>query len=271
MNEAFETDIEAFRQLMEERYQLYFDATLREARAGAKIVVWPENAATVAEQDEPALVARAQGVARQAGIYLAFPMVVLPADDSPYANKLLVFDPRGQTVLEHYKYGGIGFEGNRINGDGILRTAQTPFGVISGIICWDTDFPGVVLQAGRNGTDILLSPSLDFREIDPIHAHMAVMRAIENGVSVVRVADMGLSVIADPYGRILASVDHFTAGERVIVAQVPTRGVATLYPVIGDLFGWLAIVGFVLVAAWALFAGRRAHPTARPVERPLPA
>lgn len=271
MNAAFETDIDAFRREMEERYQLYFDATAREARAGAQLILWPENAATMAAEDEPAFLARAQAVAKQEDIYLVVPMVVLPRDDSPYANKLVVIDPQGRVVLEHYKYGGVGFEGNRINGDGVLRTVPTPFGVISAVICWDTDYPGVVLQAGRNGADILLSPSLEFREIDPLHAHMAVMRAIENGVSVVRVADMGLSVITDPYGRVLAATDHFTAGERTIVAQVPTQGVPTLYPIIGDLFGWLAIAGFVLVAAWAIIAGRRARPTAKPVERPMPA
>jgi apolipoprotein N-acyltransferase len=194
---------------------LYFEETIRQARAGAQIVVWPEHAAPVAKEDEPALVARAQEVARQEGIYL-------------------------------------------FNGDGILRTAATPYGVLSGVICWDTDFPSTVLQAGRNGTDILLSPSLDFREIDPIHAHMAIVRAIENGVSVVRVSDNGLSVVADPYGRILAATDHFTAGKRNIVAQVPTQGVQTLYPIIGDLFGWLAVVGFVIIAAWAVIQGRRA-------------
>ena len=32
-----------------------------------------------------------------------------------------------------------------------------------------------------------------------------------------RVADNGLSIVADPYGRILASTDHFTVGDRVIV------------------------------------------------------
>lgn len=271
MNQAFETDIEAFRKMMDERYQLYFDATVREARAGAKIILWPENAATVATENEPALLARAAEVARQEGIYLGLSMMVLPRDDSAYSNKLVVFDPQGQIVLEHYKYGGVGFEGNRVNGDGTLRTVQTPFGVISGVICWDTDIPATVLQSGRNGTDILLSPSLEFREFDPIHAHMAVMRAIENGVSVVRVADMGLSVVVDPYGRILAAMDHFTAGDRVIVAQVPTKGAWTLYPIIGDLFAWLAMAGFVIITAWALISGRRARPTAKPVQRPMPA
>jgi apolipoprotein N-acyltransferase len=85
---------------------------------------------------------------------------------------------------------------------------------------------------------------------------MSVLRAIENGVSVVRVGDNGLSIISDPYGRTLARMDHFTDGERVIVAQVPTKGVATLYPIIGDLFGWLAVIGFVAIAIWAIVRGR---------------
>jgi apolipoprotein N-acyltransferase len=114
-----------------------------------------------------------------------------------------------------------------------------------------------VIQAGRNGTDILFTPNLVFREVDPVFAQMSIMRGIENGVSVVSVADGGLSVVADPYGRILAATDHFTAGERVVVAQVPTQGVWTLYPYIGDLFGWLCIAGLAALIIWAVVRGRR--------------
>ncbi len=147
-------------------------------------------------------------------------------------------------------------------GDGVLRTVETPYGTLSGVICWDTDFPTVVSQAGRNGTDILLSPSLDFRSIDPMHAQMAVFRAIENGVSVVRQSDNALSIVADPYGRTLAAVDHFTASERVTVAQVPTQGVFTVYSVIGDLFGWLAVLGFVAIIVLTLVRRWRARRAA---------
>jgi apolipoprotein N-acyltransferase len=259
MMQALNNDRAAFRQLVAARYPLYFEKTVQEAQAGAKIVVWPEHAAPVAKEDEPALLARAQEIAQQEGIYLAISLMSLPADDSPYEAKMLVYDPNGELVLEHYKYGGVGFEGNRVNGDGILRTAATPYGVISGLICWDTDFPGTVLQAGRNGTDILLSPSLDFQEIDPMHAHMAAMRGIENGVSVVRVSDNGLSMISDPYGRVLASTDHFTSGDRTIIAQVPTESVPTLYPVIGDLIGWLSIGGFIVLVIVAIIRRRNAR------------
>ena len=71
-------------------------------------------------------------------------------------------------------------------------------------------------QAGRNGTDLLLSPSLEWRAIDPMHANIAVYRAIENGVVVVRQADNGPSIVADPYGRMVAAMDRFTASERVL-------------------------------------------------------
>ena len=188
------------------------------------------------------------------GIYLAAPIVEM-AIDSPYANKLLIFDPQGQVVLEHYKYGGPGMEGDRINGDRILDTVQTPYGVISGIICWDTVLQGTVLQAGRNGTDILFTPSLTYPETDPMFAQNSVIRGIENGVSTIHVSDMGLSVITDPYGRILASMDHYPKGERALVAQVPTRGAWTLYPLIGDLSGlagWAGAVIFIPTLALAL-------------------
>ncbi len=255
---ALNNDWQAFRQMSDSRAEMYFTESLREAQAGAEIILWPEFALPVAKEDEAALIARGQELAQMQGVYLAMSVATMFTDETPYEQKLIVVDPQGEVVLEHFKYGGAGtgMEGNRRDGDGILRTADTPFGVLSGLICWDTDFPGTVLQAGRNGTDILLSPSLDDRGISPIHGTMSVLRAIENGVSVVRVGDNGLSIISDPYGRTLARMDHFTDGERVIVAQVPTKGVATLYPIIGDLFGWLAVIGFVAIAIWAIVRGR---------------
>ena len=72
-----------------------------------------------------------------------------------------------------------------------------------------------------------------------------------------RQTDQGRSITVDPCGRLLAEVDHFTASDRVMVAQVPTNGVFTIYSVIGSLFGWLSVVGFVVVAIWAVVRGRK--------------
>jgi len=250
---------EAMRRKAAEYHDLYFEETVREAQAGAQLVHWPEQAAMVPGEDEPAFIARAQEIARQEDVYLALGVGTVFQGDRPWENKLIVIDPAGEVVLEHHKYALAAIEGTK-GGDGILRTVETPFGRLSGIVCNDTNHEEMVTQAGRNGTDILLSPSLEYRAIDPIHAHMAIYRAIENGVTLVRQADNGLSFVADPYGRVLAAVDHWTASERVTVAQVPARaGVFTIYPYIGDLFAWLSVVGFVAIAVWGVVRWRKAR------------
>jgi apolipoprotein N-acyltransferase len=76
----------------------------------------------------------------------------------------------------------------------------------------------------------MVVPSSDWREIDPLHTRMALLRGVENGCSVIRPTHKGLSAAADYQGRILAATDHFRASSRVMVAQVPSRGVWTLYP-----------------------------------------
>lgn len=255
--QAMNEDWPAFRQMSAERADIFFEETAREAEAGAQLVVWPEFGVTVPAEDEAALIARAQELTRREGFYLAMGLATMYTDDTPYEQKMVIVDPNGEVVLEHFKFGGAVFEEGRFTGDGILRTTVTPFGVLSGIICWDTDFPSAVLQAGRNDVDILLSPAAEYESVGPMHAQMATLRAIENGVSMVRIAYNGRSVITDPYGRVLALMDSSGEGQHVIVAQVPTAGVSTIYPIIGDLFGWLSIAGFAVLMLWGIVRHRR--------------
>jgi apolipoprotein N-acyltransferase len=247
---------EAYRQLSAEIQDLYIEGTYREAEQGAQLIVWPENAVWLAAEDEAALTSRAKQLAIEEDVYLALGYAVEYQDGSPYENKLVIIDPNGEITLEHHKFGGQAIEGFK-PGDGILRTVETPYGTLSGIICWDTFFQKPVLQAGRNGTDILLTTSSEFRAIVPMHAQISTFRSIENGVSLVRVADNGISFATDPYGRTIASVDFFTTNERVMVAQVPAYHVTTFYSIIGDLFGWLAIAGFIAITVVAVIRGRR--------------
>jgi len=249
-------DRQAYRQRSAEVQELYLEGTLREAKAGAQIVHWPEMAIFLPEEDEANFIGRVQQIASDEEIYVVAPYALEFQDGGPFDNKLLIIDPAGEVVLEHHKYGGATLDG-AIPGDGILRTVETPYGTMSGIICNDTNHEEVVAQAGRNGTDILFSPSMEHQPIDPIHAHMAVFRAIENGVTLVRQADNGLSIAVDPYGRISATMDHFNNTERVFVAKVPVLSTFTLYPYIGDLFAWLVMVGFVALTLVAFLRGRR--------------
>jgi apolipoprotein N-acyltransferase len=237
----------AVRQEMQAIWDAYFDATAREAQAGAKVIVWPELSGVVVPSDEASYIARSQEVARQNGIYLAIPFNIHdPETGQRLENKLLLIDPTGAIVINHFKYGGSIFESSK-RGDGILQTVDTPFGVLSGVICYDADYPAVIQQAGQNGTGLLLVPSSDWFELDPVHTNMAVFRAIENGISLVRQAEGSLSIAVDPYGRVLAQTDFFGATDRTLVAQVPVKHVTTIYSLFGRFFEWLCLIGFLYV------------------------
>jgi apolipoprotein N-acyltransferase len=259
----FATDPEAARRWMQKKNEALIAGSVREARRGAQIVLWSEMAGGGVEDDVNALIARGQEVAQQENIYLAMGVgIVFPTGERQPENRLIVIAPSGEIVLNHLKYGAPFFSpiGSLLPGDGVLQTVDSPYGTLSGVICWDADFPITVSQAGRKQVDILLIAHGEQNEATAqLHAVQHIFRAIENGVSLVRHDnDTGLSFAADPYGRILAANDNYRATEKVIVAQVPTHGVFTLYSVIGDLFGWLTVAGFVIIAGWAIFRGRKA-------------
>jgi apolipoprotein N-acyltransferase len=250
-------DEAAFRAKTTATHNAYLERTIQAARDGAEIVMWPELAGFGLEADVLALIERGQTIAREEGIYLAMPVfTIFPDRDRQIENKLYIADPNGEIVIEHVKYGGNALEGT-LKGDEVLQTVDTPYGRLSGIICWDTDYQWVVTQIGRLDVDILLSPSLVWEEMGPMHAAMATFRAVENGVVVVRQEDQGRSMAVDSYGRTLATADHF-AGERTLQVDVPVASsVTTVYPQLGDMVGDLAQLGLLVMAVWAIIAGRR--------------
>jgi apolipoprotein N-acyltransferase len=262
MRRLNQLDEEERRAQLQANQDAYLEATRRAARDGAQLIVWAELSGIYIAGERAALMARVREVAQQEGVYLAVNTMGLKDDAyREVENKLWIIDPQGNVVLEQLKFGGSEFEVWSIPGDGIMQLAETPFGTVAGGICWDLDFPSIVLQAGRNGADILLGPSWDgpFRDMgkEELHNEMAVFRAIENGASLIRPADHALSSITDPYGRILTELPYDPAGNMVITAAVPTQGVTTLYSRIGDAFAYATIVGFLILAVTAVVAGRR--------------
>ena len=146
-----------------------------------------------------------------------------------------------------------------VAGDGKVAILDTLYGKIASVICYDMDFPGLVRQAGQAGADLMLVPAKDWKESRLMHWQMAVFRAIENGFSLVRSnGGHGLSAAADYQGRVLATTDQVTTEERLMIADVPTEGVTTIYSRIGDLFAWLCVAGVMAVVGWAVVRRRAA-------------
>lgn len=211
-------------------------STEKEAQAGSKIVVWSEISPLLLYQDENLCINEIKDTARNNQVMIvACPYILSENLSGKDTNELLIVDSGGNIVMQHTKFGGAAFD-NIVEGDQKLKAVKTDYGTLSGVICWDADFPPVMRQEGRLGTDILLTPAADWKEIDPIHSAPAYFRGIENGMAVLRETADGLSFASDAKGRYLAKTDHYAGGTWTTVAQIPIKGCFTLYPVIGDTF-----------------------------------
>ncbi|HEX8896766.1 MAG TPA: nitrilase-related carbon-nitrogen hydrolase, partial [Terriglobales bacterium] len=242
--DATSAQIDEFRSASYTVQQDLFTRSDREAAAGAKIVFWSETAVYVLAQDEPQLLAQGRELAARYQIYLGMAVGTwTPGAPRPLQNKLVLIDPSGHVAWQFLKARPTpGPEAAAaVKSDGKLPWLDTPNGRIAGAICYDMDFASLMMQAGANRADILISPAADWRAIDPRHTQMASFRAIEEGFNLARQTNMGLSAVYDYQGHQLAHMDQYQASDLTMVAQIPTRGVPTLYSVLGNWLAWLSV------------------------------
>jgi apolipoprotein N-acyltransferase len=128
-------------------------------------------------------------------------------------------------------------------GPEVIQWVDTPYGRIAISICRDMEFPHYMRQAGKADVDIMLSPSW-MAEKDLV-VHSAYMRTIEGGFSVVRPTYHGITFVADYNGNILDQMDSDETDDGILYADLPTQGVNTLYTAIGDVLGWVCVVGLL--------------------------
>jgi apolipoprotein N-acyltransferase len=245
---------------MRSQYELILDdlfaRTRNEARAGAQLVAWSEVAAHILQEDETAVLERARALARDEHIYLQVALnVILRTEHHPYAqNRALLIDPTGTVVWDYYKtVHPFGDNALFAPGPGIIPIADTPFGRLATVICFDADFPALLRQVGQGGAGLLLVPSHDWEAVKHLHSQLAVFRAVENGVAMIRPTGDGISLATDAWGRVLASADDFVTTKPALVVDIPLQFMPTIYAAVGDLFVYLcagAWLLLVIVAIW---------------------
>lgn len=112
------------------------------------------------------------------------------------------------------------------------------------LICYEIIFPGEPLQ-GVSRPDWILNVTNDawFGNSPGPHQHwrQAVIRGVEEGLPVVRVANNGISSVTDARGRTVERIGHGVRG--VVDSALPASDPPTLYSRIGNwTFGGLAIL-----------------------------
>jgi apolipoprotein N-acyltransferase len=120
------------------------------------------------------------------------------------------------------------------------------------LICYEAIFPGdVAARDDRAGWMINLTNDGWFGNSTGPYQHLqqARVRAIEQGLPMVRAANTGISAVVDPVGRIIARLGLGVEG--VLDASLPAAIAPTIYTRIGD------TPAAIMVAAGLLIVLRR--------------
>ena len=233
------------------------DLTKKAVEGGAKIVSFQEFAMVINHVDETKLREHYKRIAKENNTYLSITYAYF-SKEGKGENKHLFINEKGEILLDYTKRYllGIGPFGEASvfkKGPEIIQSAETPYGKIGISICRDMSFPSFIRQAAKDKVDIMLSPSYDWPK-SPSAWYLT--STIENGFSFVRPTYNGYSYAADYNGNELAHMDSDQTKDGIMYAVVPDKGIKTLYPIIGDLLGWLSIIIMLLLIGLMFFQKR---------------
>jgi apolipoprotein N-acyltransferase len=270
-------------------FNLHLDLTKRNASgvedgaAGVDLVLWPEAAMPFLPLDTPEAI-ELIGKALSPGTYLVSGALradppAKPHDDRRIYNSLLAFGTGGNLVAAYDKIhlvpfgeflplysllNAIGLEPLTRRGPGFaLGITPRPLISLPGLptfaplICYEAIFPREIIQ-GAERPAFLANVTNDGwfgNTTGPRqHLHQARVRAVEEGLPLLRAANNGITAVIDAHGRVLARLDLDVVG--VIDARLPSALPPTIYGRFGDLgFLLLLMAGLAIVLAGTVRRG----------------
>jgi apolipoprotein N-acyltransferase len=259
-------------------FETHLSLTVRNARgeidgaAGIQAIIWPEAAMPFAPLDAPnALQAIADAVPDGTHLMAGLLRVEhvppgVPGRRRRILNSLAAFDTTGNPVAiydkthlvpfgEYLPYQStleaIGLEQlTRIRGGFDVGPTPRPMLRVPGLpgfaplICYEAIFPSTVIQSPERPAALLnvtndgwFGNTTGPRQ----HFHQARVRAVEEGVPIIRSANNGISAVIDAHGRVIARLEMNAVG--VVDADLPGRISAPIYARLGDwLFGAMLVL-----------------------------
>jgi apolipoprotein N-acyltransferase len=253
---------------------IYERLTRRVAAAKPGLIVWPETAVPFFLRREPELAARVYGLAEETGVPMLVGSPDVGDDGRLYNTAFLLgrdgriqgrYDKRhlvpfGEYVPLHQVFFFLDKLVVGIGDFGRGRTA-TVFSLdgarFSVMICYEAIFPDEVREFVRDGAEFLVNITNDAwfgRSGAPSqHLAMAAMRAVENGMYLVRAANTGITAVVAPTGEILAETGIFT--EAALLGTIHPRLGETPYSRFGDVLAWVCLT-FLVAYGMALARAR---------------
>jgi apolipoprotein N-acyltransferase len=260
-----------------ETLEIYARLT-REAAPGSRLVVWPEAAVPAYVRYEPWVLGWLTDLAAGVGIPLLVgaPDARTAGRASQFLNTAFLVDGQGirgrydkihlVPFGEYVPLKRLLFFVEAIAADigdftpgrqaVVLPVDGTRFGTV---ICYEVIFPDLFRRFVAEGAGFMVNITNDawFGESGgPLqHLQMVPLRAVENGVAVVRAANTGVSTFVSPSGGIGPVLPLSSRG--VLRGDVPLRRGETFYTRFGDLFAYAMTAGAGLLVMARLLGRTR--------------
>jgi apolipoprotein N-acyltransferase len=249
----------------------YKSLTIGASKYSPDLIVWPETAVPFIFGHDESLTSEVVEFQKTLVAYLLFGSVIVrDIKDNKYqlSNSALLMSPEGEVLSVYDKihlvpYGEyvplrrfFPFIEKLVEsiGDFVRGKEYTVMDIsparISSLICYEIIFPGMVRKFVENGANLIVTITNDAwfgRSSAPYqHFSMAVFRAVENRVPVIRAANTGISGFIDAKGRIKRKSNIFI--EAVLTEDLAIGSFKkSFYSKYGDLFAFLCIIGCVLL------------------------
>ncbi len=249
------------------------------AAKGAELVVWPESALygfLVDEIKKIAEMVRAQNIYLLTGSNDYEYTGRTLEDEILYYNAAFLVDPDG-LILDKYDKRHLAPFGEYVPLKGLLRFVGKVVPQISDftpgknitlfeiedkkfsvLICFENSFPHLVRESAKAGADFLVQLTNDgwFGQTAQPKQDLAiaVFRSIENGATLIRGTNTGISCFVDPWGRVSGIVSTswggtvFVQGYSLETISAVTHD--TFYKTYGD--AWVLACGAVFLIALGL-------------------
>ena len=225
-------------QLIQRNWNRLVDLTIKPTGTSPTVIIWPEAAPPVLLQRSPEAVDQIAAMTGPNRVLITGNqrMAIEPSGKRFFYNSLYIFGHGGRLLSTYDKFHlvpfgeympfeavmrelGItklvGFPGSFSAGDG-PHTYNVPGAPNAGpLICYEILFPGAVVADNRPQWLINVTDDSWFGPWAGPRQHLlaARVRAIEEGLPVVRSANTGISAVIDPVGRTVATLDLDETGE----------------------------------------------------------
>jgi apolipoprotein N-acyltransferase len=263
---------------------IYEQLSLKNSSGNGGLIVWPETAAPFVFQKEGNLHNQIVNLSTKSNNWLLFGSIsYLPQrDNDGYFNSAYLLSPAGVIKGKYDKvhlvpYGEyvpfrnlIPFVKGFTAGIGDMGTGKGFYPLfmddkkIGVLICYEGILPFAARAYKRNSADLLVNITNDawFGSTSAPFQHfsMAVFRAVETRLFLVRAANTGVSGIVDPCGKIISRTNIFQ--EDAIKGYIKFVNVPTFYAEHGDIlviicFGLMVLYFFMSIKWRVRNAGRK--------------